>query len=95
MNITREMVARIADLAQLELTEPEKTRLTAELETIVGYMDALKRLPVENAEPPGCVVPVKNVLREDEARPSLDRAGLLKNAPAHDGACFLVPKTVE
>ena len=41
------------------------------------------------------VFPVKNVLREDVAEPSMDRAALLANAPAPDGETFLTPKSVE
>ena len=38
------------------------------------------------------IVPLKNVLREDETAPSMDRGELLKNAPATDGGTFLVQR---
>ena len=41
------------------------------------------------------VFPVKNVLREDEVKPSTPRAELLKNAPVPDEEAFLVPKAVD
>lgn len=58
-------------------------------------MDTLNTLDTSGVEPLSHVFPVKNVLREDEVRPSMDRGELLKNAPAADDEAFLVPKTVE
>jgi len=95
MNITTETVDRISALSRLELAEGEKEQLAAELESIVTYMEILNQLPTEDVEPLSHVFPVKNVLREDTVLPSQDRAELLANAPASDGASFLVPRTVE
>ena len=69
--------------------------MTAELETIVAYMDVLNRLDTSGIEPLSHVFPVKNVMRPDEVVPSCDRAALLAGAPAADGEAFLVPKAVE
>ena len=66
-----------------------------ELEQILSYMDVLDGLDTSGAEPMSHIVPLKNVLREDETAPSMDRGELLKNAPATDGGTFLVPKAVE
>ena len=69
--------------------------MTGELEQIIAYMDTLNALDTSGVEPLSHVFPVKNVLREDEVQPSMDRGMLLKNAPAADDEAFLVPKTVE
>ena len=95
MNITPELVEHIADLSRLELAAGEKRDMTAELERIVAYMDVLDKLDTTGVEPMSHVFPVKNVLREDEAAPSQDRAELLAGSPAPDREAFLVPKTVE
>ena len=95
MNITPELVERIAGLSRLELEAGEKRDMTAELERIVAYMDVLNRLDTVGVEPMSHVFPVKNVLREDEMEPSQDRAELLARAPASDGEAFLVPRAVE
>ena len=70
-------------------------RMAGELEQILSYMDVLDGLDTSGAEPMSHIVPLKNVLREDETAPSMDRGELLKNAPATDGGTFLVPKAVE
>mgnify|MGYP002561140792 CR=1 FL=1 len=91
MKITTEMAAHIAALSRLKLSE-EAGRMAGELEQILSYMDVLD---TSGAEPMSHIVPLKNVLREDETAPSMDRGELLKNAPATDGGTFLVPKAVE
>ena len=93
--IDMEMVNYIAELSRLELQAGEKQDMTAELERIVAYMEALNRLDTTGVEPMSHVFPVKNVLREDEVSPSQDRAELLAGAPAPDKEAFLVPKAVE
>jgi len=95
MKITTEMVDYISILSRLKLPEEEKREMTAELERILGYMDVLNTLDTRDVEPMSHVFPVKNVLREDEVRPSTPRELLLQNAPVPDPEAFLVPKTVE
>jgi aspartyl-tRNA(Asn)/glutamyl-tRNA(Gln) amidotransferase subunit C len=55
----------------------------------------LKELDVSNVEPTAHAVPMVNVTRPDEVRPSMDQAAALANAPAHANGLFLVPKIVE
>lgn len=95
MKITEEMVDYVSVLSRLKLPQEEKTRMTGELEQIIGYMDILNRLDTSKIEPMSHTFPVKNVLREDEVAPSFPREELLANAPVPDGEAYLVPKTVE
>ena len=95
MKITTEMVDYISQLSRLKLPPEERERMAAELERIIAYMDILNALDTGGVEPISHVFPMKNVLREDEVQPSLDREELLKNAPQADGEAFLVPKAVE
>ena len=95
MEITKEMVDYVSELSRLRLDEEEKEKMTGELEQILAYMDTLNALDTSGVEPMSHVFPVKNVLREDEVKPSSPRQALLANAPAPDEAAFLVPKAVE
>ena len=95
MEITKEMVDYVSTLSRLKLDEAAKEKMQGELQQIIAYMDVLNTLDTEGVEPMSHVFPVKNVLREDETAPSMDRGELLKNAPATDGGTFLVPKAVE
>lgn len=95
MSIQKETVDRMAALSRLELSEPEREQLTAELETIVSYMDILSQLPVGDEAPSGEGFTLRNVLREDQVLCSMDRAQLLSNAPLTDGETLLVPRAVD
>ena len=95
MKINAELVDYLSELSRLEMEAGERVDMTAELERLVAYMGVLERLDTEGVEPMSHVFPVKNVLREDEAEPSQDRAELLAGSPATDGEAFLVPKAVE
>ena len=98
MKITTELIDHISQLSRLRLPEEEKAKMAGDLEGILAYMDTLNTLntlDTSGVEPLSHVFPVKNVLREDEVQPSMERGALLKNAPAADDEAFLVPKTVE
>lgn len=93
--VTPEQVSRAAELSRLELTPEEAQDAAAALDRLLRYMDVLSQMDLEGVEPMSRLFPVKNVLREDQAVPSMDRAELLAGAPASDGEAFLVPKAVE
>lgn len=92
MEITRELVERIAHLARLTLSDEEKTRMSAQLEDILGSMTALDRLTLEQDEEQAVQ---SSVLRPDEAKQSVERAELLEIAPTADGEYILVPDAVQ
>lgn len=89
--IEREQVLHVARLSRLRLSEDEIDTLTGELASILDHVDKLAEVDIEGVDPTSHVVPLENVLRADEPRPSLDREVALSQAPdPHDGA-FRVP----
>lgn len=85
----------IAHLARISLTPAEEQALAGELGGILGYMEKLNGLDVTGVEPTAHAVPITNVTRLDEVRPSLSREAALRNAPAAANGLFMVPKIVE
>ena len=85
----------IAHLARLHLTPDEEKKLGAQLGNILGYIEKLNQLDVSGVEPTAHAVPMVNVTRPDEIRPSLPHADALRNAPAKANGLFIVPKIVE
>ena len=85
----------VAHLARLHLTPDEEKKLGAQLGGILGYIEKLKELDVTNVEPTAHAVPLVNVTRPDEVRPSLPHDDALRNAPAQANGLFMVPKIVE
>ena len=85
----------VAHLARLHLTPDEEKKLGAQLDGILGYIEKLKELDVTGVEPTAHAVPMVNVTRADEIRPSLPHDDALRNAPAQANGLFIVPKIVE
>ena len=94
MGVTREDILKIAKLAKLELSEEEVEKYARQLDVIVEYVAKLQELDVEGVEPLTHVHDLKNVTRPDDARPSLPREEVLKNAPEEERGYFAVPKVV-
>jgi aspartyl-tRNA(Asn)/glutamyl-tRNA(Gln) amidotransferase subunit C len=93
--ITQEDVEHVAELARLELAAAEKEQFIAQLNQILTYMEKLNELDTTGVEPTSHVIPLSNVLREDEVRPSLDREAVLQNAPEESHFFFKVPRIIE
>ncbi len=98
-------VSYVAELAHLELTAEERTRMLKDLNSILGYIDRLNELDTSNVEPMAQVASRYGerkdgegflyAMREDEPRPCLPREEALQNAPNSDGTFFKVPKVIE
>ena len=95
MKLTKDDVRYVADLARLTFTDDEVEQYVEQLGAILNYEDQLNELNTDGVAPTAHVLPVKNVLREDEVKPSLSREKALMNAPSQDQGCFSVPKVVE
>ena len=85
----------VAHLARLELTPEEQQRFGDQLGHILEHIEKLKQLDVTTVEPTAHAMPLVNVTRADEARPSLPHDDALRNAPAQANGLFIVPKIVE
>ena len=88
-------VKYVAHLARLALTSDEEVKLTAQLGHILGYIEKLRELDVSGVEPTAHAVPMVNITRADEIRPSLTHEDALRNAPRQANGLFIVPKIVE
>ena len=85
----------VAHLARLKLAPEEEKKFGEQLGQVLGYIEKLKAVDVSQVEPTAHAVPLVNVTRPDEVRPSLTNDEALRNAPARANGLFLVPKIVE
>jgi aspartyl-tRNA(Asn)/glutamyl-tRNA(Gln) amidotransferase subunit C len=90
MSLSRKDVEKIASLARLELSEDEKILYQEQLSAILAYAERLNELDLQDVPPTASAVPLKNVLREDEIRPSLALEDTLFNAPDADQDQFRI-----
>lgn len=88
-------VKYVAHLARLHLTPEEEKKFGEQLTHVLGYVEKLKELDVAGVEPTAHAIPLVNVTRADEVRPSLPQDQALRNAPATANGLFIVPKIVE
>ena len=93
--LTLDQVARVGFLARLELSEEEKSRLTTDLNGILGQFARLQELDTQGVPPTSHSLPLQNVFREDEIRPSLPREAATANAPEKRDGNFIVPQIME
>jgi aspartyl-tRNA(Asn)/glutamyl-tRNA(Gln) amidotransferase subunit C len=93
--ITMKEVEHVARLSRLALSDDEKERMRRELDGILSYIDKLRALDTAGVPPTSHAVPMTNVMREDEPRPSLAQDEMLANAPDRSGELIRVPKIIE
>lgn len=79
MKLDRETVEHIAELAKLKLTEDEINLYAEQLSAILDYAESLQEIDTSAIPPTASVLPLRNVMRPDEAQPSLPRAEALAN----------------
>ncbi len=89
--ITRDDVAHVADLARLALSDDELDTFTEQLAAVLDHAADVEALDVDDVVPTSHPYPLENVLREDEVRPTLDRAEVLAQAPSVEDDRFRVP----
>lgn len=111
MKVTEKDVAYVADLANLDLTDEERSGMLRDLNSILDYVDRLNELDTADVPP---MAQVSDRYGVDEAkqgserfayasredvleglRKSLPHDEVLANAPDADEDFFRVPKVIE
>ena len=90
--ITTQDVAHVAQLARLKLTDEELEQYTGQLAAVLEHARDVESLDTVGVPPTAHPLPLSNVFREDEVRPSLDRSEVLAAAPAVEADRFRVPR---
>lgn len=87
-----------ARLARLDTSPAEEAELCAAVARVLGHFATLQDVPVAGVEPMRTPADherrTDGALRSGDVQPSLPRERLLELAPAHDDACYRVPKAV-
>ena len=92
MNLTREDVLKLADIAKLELNEAQADALLGDLEKMLGFVDKVRALDLDGVEPLVYMTDRENVLRDDVPTEPLNHADALRGAPGADSDYFRVPR---
>jgi len=94
--ITTQELDNLANLARIKLTDEDKKSLIKEFDSILAYVDQLKKVDV-SLDTEGRVGAVKNVTRPDEviSTSAADREVLLNEAPDREADFIAVKKMIE
>jgi len=111
MKVTEKDVAYVADLANLDLTDEERSGMVRDLNSILDYVDRLNELDTADVPPMAQVSARYGVDRAKQGgerfayanredvveglRKSLPHEEALANAPDADENFFRVPKVIE
>jgi aspartyl-tRNA(Asn)/glutamyl-tRNA(Gln) amidotransferase subunit C len=95
MSLSPDTFKYVADLSRIELTPQELEKLSLQLQTILGFIDQLSQANIAGIEPTSHILPLSNVLREDNPKGSLPIEETLANAPQKKDNFFVVPKVIE
>lgn len=94
MKITKEEVLHVAHLARLDIVEADVDRFAGQIDTILDYVDTLKKVDTTGVVATSHAISQTNAFREDEVQGQLAPEQALANAPEKDNGAFVVPKVI-
>lgn len=90
MEITNEIIDKLAMLAKLKFEDDQKEMIRKDLSKIIDFVDKIEELDTDNVEPLVHINQEVNVLREDEVKETITQFQALKNAPSKDSDYFKI-----
>jgi aspartyl-tRNA(Asn)/glutamyl-tRNA(Gln) amidotransferase subunit C len=88
-------IDHVARLARIALTSEEAARFSGQFSRLFEFIGELQAIDVSAIDATAQVIPLHNVLRDDEVTPSLSREAALENAPETEGPYFKTPRILE
>lgn len=94
MSIDKQTVVKVARLARIRLDEKEQEHFTRELNGILKFVEQLQEVNTDGVPELNSVSNVTLPRRKDVVTDGHIREDVLKNAPASEHGCFVVPKVI-
>lgn len=94
MQITPELVRKVAENARLRLKDDEVKTFAKDMQDILSNFEVLKELDTKNTPPSFHPIKLENITREDEPGQCLDRESALALTPHKKDGYFKGPKTL-
>ena len=95
MSVDIKTVKRVARLSRIAVKDDEAERMANELNAILGFVEQLDEVNVDNVEPLTSVIPLTLRTREDVVTDGNKAYDIVANAPLSEDNFFLVPKVIE
>ena len=93
--LSLDQIARIAELARLELSPDDSAALQQQLNGILAMVDRMQAVDTAGVEPMSHPQQAMQRMREDEVTERDARASYQAIAPAVEDGLYLVPKVIE
>ena len=91
----RSTFSNAQQLNQLSLTDDEESVMQGIFDSMKPFEDTLKDIDTKDTEPMVHVMPMTNVLRDDERKQPFSRDSLLESAPQRSDDSWVVPRLVK
>ena len=95
VKLSHETVRYVARLARLGLSEDEVERLSVQMSRMLDYFETLKQVDTEGVPPASHIIPLENVLRNDDVAEEHSQEEVLSNAPGQAEGCLKVQAILE
>ena len=95
MGISKKDIEKIANLAQINISQEEVEKLENKLDGIMSLIDKMQSINTENIEPMSHALDISQPLRKDEVTESDLRKKILPLAPEAEKSLFIVPQVIE
>ena len=94
MQVSKEEILHIANLARLDLNENEVDKYIENLQDILNFANIVNNAPVEGLDITIGANEAKNIFRKDEINRFEDTEILLQNAETKEQNMFKIPKVI-
>ena len=95
MKIDRELILKLEKLSRLELADEQRTRMQEDLSKMLGMVQKLDELDLDNVDPLLHMSENSNVTRSDEVKGHIETIKAMNNAPESTSKYFKVPKVIK
>ena len=94
MQVSKEEILHIANLARLDLNENEVDKYIENLQDILNFANIVNNAPVEGLDITIGANEAKNIFRKEEIKRFEDTESLLQNAETKEQNMFKIPKVI-
>ncbi len=94
MEIKKEEIMRIANLASLKIKDEEIEEYRKNLEDILNFANTINSVNTDDIKETNGISNNVNIFREDEVKNFEDKDMLMQNAPEQQNNMFKIPKVI-
>ncbi|MCF6766959.1 Asp-tRNA(Asn)/Glu-tRNA(Gln) amidotransferase subunit GatC [Thiotrichales bacterium 19S11-10] len=95
MSIDIKTVQHVANLARLDISDNDATKLADELSNILSLIDTMSTEDTDSTTPMAHPFDVSQFMREDSVTEIDQREAFQEIAPSTEAGLYLVPKVIE